>query len=138
MKNLDGDYGDKSCEAAFLILNEYPNFGSVGLFPKPCRRHCTMLPFVFGDKSSLPELFWPYWDLIEACVGRHLTFEGCNSERGRVGYLTVEERNQEEFIRLNLFLSVCGNAEVVNSGILGKGGWVMGVSEMECQTGVQG
>jgi hypothetical protein len=44
-----------------------------------------MLPFIFEEESSLPEEFALYWPLRKPCaVG--------DEERGKVGYLTVDER----------------------------------------------
>ena len=45
-----------------------------------------MLPFVFGDKSSLPLKLQCYHDLIESCPYKYV-----GDEMGKVGYLTVHE-----------------------------------------------
>jgi len=55
-------------------------------FPDPADRNVNMLPFVFGDKSSLPLELQCYHDLIEACPYKY-----AGDETGKVGYLTVHE-----------------------------------------------
>ena len=62
----------------------YSTVGKV-IFPKPNDRNVNMLPFIFGNKRSLPKNLQDYFDLIEACPYHN------KSERGKVGYLTVHE-----------------------------------------------
>ena len=48
--------------------------------------NCNMMPFVLGDKESLPRDLWGYWPLVQTCAGtlpRH--------EQSKVCYLTVHE-----------------------------------------------
>ena len=53
-------------------------------FPAPASRNVNMLPFVLGEKESLPENLQAYWNMIEACP--YVT-----EEIGKVAYLTVQE-----------------------------------------------
>jgi len=53
-------------------------------FPAPQDININMLPFVMGEKASLPEEYHHYWPLVEACnLPQH--------EHGKVGYLTIQE-----------------------------------------------
>jgi hypothetical protein len=54
-------------------------------FPDPTGINVNMMPFVMGDRDSLPEELWPYFDMI---------LTKCpvdQSEQGLVMYLTVQE-----------------------------------------------
>jgi hypothetical protein len=53
-------------------------------FPEPKDLNVNMMPFVFGDKSSLPPELHEYFDLIEKCPYMQ-------EDVGKVGYLTVHE-----------------------------------------------
>ncbi len=53
-------------------------------FPAFTGLKCNMLPFVMGDKSTLPKEYHGYWPLILACNIER-------SEFGKVVYLTVDE-----------------------------------------------
>uniref|UniRef100_A0A7S4JTQ8 Uncharacterized protein n=1 Tax=Odontella aurita TaxID=265563 RepID=A0A7S4JTQ8_9STRA len=53
-------------------------------FPCPMDRNVNMLPFVLGDKESLPSHLQPYYDLISSCPLN-------SNEMGKVCYLTVCE-----------------------------------------------
>ena len=53
-------------------------------FPEPANRNINMMPFVFGNKASLPEELQCYYDMIEKCPYD-------KEESGKVGYLTVHE-----------------------------------------------
>eukprot|EP00931_Biecheleriopsis_adriatica_P118592 TRINITY_DN93957_c0_g1_i1.p1 TRINITY_DN93957_c0_g1~~TRINITY_DN93957_c0_g1_i1.p1 ORF type:complete len:371 (-),score=52.51 TRINITY_DN93957_c0_g1_i1:204-1316(-) len=53
-------------------------------FPDPQDININMMPFVIGDKSSMPEQYRHYWGLIESC---NLPAD----EQGKVGYLTIQE-----------------------------------------------
>lgn len=66
----------------------YVAFSSCGTvtFPEPADRNVNMLPFIFGDKSSLPPELRCYYDLIEKCPYKYT-----GNETGKVGYLTVHE-----------------------------------------------
>uniref|UniRef100_A0A7S1Z5R4 Uncharacterized protein n=1 Tax=Ditylum brightwellii TaxID=49249 RepID=A0A7S1Z5R4_9STRA len=57
--------------------------GSI-MFPEPADRNVNMLPFIFGDKSSLPANVQCYYDCIETCPYPE-------DYIGKVGYLTVHE-----------------------------------------------
>ena len=65
-------------EVAFSLI------GTVDAWPKPTGRNVNMLPFVMGDKESLPEDLRPYYDLCEKCPLSQ-------DEYGKVLYLTVTE-----------------------------------------------
>eukprot|EP00591_Stephanopyxis_turris_P000183 CAMPEP_0195521074 /NCGR_PEP_ID=MMETSP0794_2-20130614/17892_1 /TAXON_ID=515487 /ORGANISM="Stephanopyxis turris, Strain CCMP 815" /LENGTH=475 /DNA_ID=CAMNT_0040650541 /DNA_START=55 /DNA_END=1482 /DNA_ORIENTATION=- len=53
-------------------------------FPEPTDRNVNMMPFIFGDISSLPPSLQCYFPLIEQCP--YLA-----EETGKVGFLTVHE-----------------------------------------------
>jgi hypothetical protein len=69
-----------------IAPQDYVSFASCGTidFPTPRDRSVNMMPFIFGQKDSLPNNLLCYYDAIEACP--YLM-----SERGKVGYLTVHE-----------------------------------------------
>jgi len=54
------------------------------VFPPPADRNVNMMPFIFGDSSSLPDNLQCYHNLIECCPY-------LDEEIGKVGYLTVHE-----------------------------------------------
>lgn len=53
-------------------------------FPPPADRNVNMLPFIFGNKESLPKDLQCYHSMIEQCPYMR-------DEIGKVGYLTVHE-----------------------------------------------
>lgn len=53
-------------------------------FPEPSDININMMPFVLGDRKSLPDAYQHYWHLIEACDVEY-------DELGKVGYLTIQE-----------------------------------------------
>lgn len=55
-------------------------------FPAPSNIQINMMPFKMGDLDSIPKEYHAYAPMIEACLG-HVP-----NERGRVGYLTIDER----------------------------------------------
>ena len=55
------------------------------LFPQASGINVNMMPFVMGDLSSVPEELRGYAPLIEAC-------DLPESELGKIGYLTIDER----------------------------------------------
>lgn len=63
-----------------LDLKFVQNKGQVS-FPKPKGININMMPFVFGDKSSLPKEYHGYLPLIEKA----------NFAKGSVAYLTIHE-----------------------------------------------
>lgn len=65
---------------------DYVSFASCGLidFPPPQDRNVNMMPFILGQKDSLPNNLQCYYEAIESCP--YLI-----TERGKVGYLTVHE-----------------------------------------------
>jgi hypothetical protein len=67
-------------QQAFARLGNVP-------FPKPTGIDINMMPFIIGDPTSIPEEYRHYWSMLERCHG---TF-GRGAERGRVGYLTIQE-----------------------------------------------
>jgi len=75
--------------AVFEKEGKAPNwvaFASCGhiKFPDPADRNINMMPFIFGDESSLPKDLQCYFECIQACPYT-------NKEIGMVGYLTVHE-----------------------------------------------
>lgn len=58
-------------------------------FPPFTVSNCTMMPFVIGEKESLPLALRHYWSIIEAC-------QLPNSELGKIGYVTVLESTVEK------------------------------------------
>lgn len=52
-------------------------------FPPPRDRNVNMMPFVLGDRASLPDDLADYWHMIEEA--------DCTFEPGRIAYLTVQE-----------------------------------------------
>ena len=64
----------------------FVSFAKVGqvVFPEPADRNVNMMPFLLGDKSSLPEELQCYHEIIEQCP------YFCE-EIGKVAYLTVQE-----------------------------------------------
>ena len=69
-----------------IAPQDYVSFVSCGTidFPTPQDRNVNMMPFILGQKDSLPNHLLCYHDAIESCP--YLM-----SERGKVGYLTVHE-----------------------------------------------
>jgi hypothetical protein len=65
-------------------LVSYVPVAMIDRFPVPEDRNINMMPFVFGDKTSLPEELQCYFRLIELCPY-------LEEEIGQVGYLTVHE-----------------------------------------------
>eukprot|EP00980_Cylindrotheca_fusiformis_P007918 scaffold1696_cov166-Cylindrotheca_fusiformis.AAC.4 len=53
-------------------------------FPEPAGRNVNMMPFIFGDKESLPDDLQCYYPLIQQCPYMA-------DDTGEVGYLTVHE-----------------------------------------------
>ena len=64
-------------------------------FPKPANRNANMMPFLLGDKTSLPEHLRVYWPMIQQCTATLPGGRRASKEHGalskRVGYLTVQE-----------------------------------------------
>jgi hypothetical protein len=65
-------------------LVSYVPIATIDRFPLPEDRNINMMPFMFGDKTSLPEELQCYFRLIEKCPY-------LEDELGKVGYLTVHE-----------------------------------------------
>lgn len=53
-------------------------------FPQPDNRNVNMMPFIFGEKTSLPDYLKCYYPLIEQCPYT-------TDDKGKVGFLTVHE-----------------------------------------------
>jgi len=53
-------------------------------FPEPAARNVNMMPFIFGDRASLPGYLQCYYPLIDQCPYMQ-------DYEGKVGYLTVHE-----------------------------------------------
>ena len=75
--NAIGQREEDRPEIAFSLV------GTVS-WPEPTGRNVNMLPFIMGDKDSLPDELRPYYELIKKCPVNH-------HEQGRVVYLTVSE-----------------------------------------------
>jgi len=52
-------------------------------FPKPTGIDINMMPFIMGDKSSLPKAYHQYLPMISECV--------TSQEEGKIGHLTIQE-----------------------------------------------
>jgi len=63
----------------------YVDLLSIG-FPKRSGIDINMMPFVLGDKSSLPKEYHGYWPMISKCLrmNNHLA-------ENSIGYLTIDE-----------------------------------------------
>lgn len=59
------------------------------VFPPFTGININMMPFIMGDKSSLPEEYHSYWPILEACdpIGK----TGSILDGGKIGYLTIHE-----------------------------------------------
>ena len=66
-----------------ICPNQFSEVTSIK-FPAYSGLQCNMMPFIMGDKNSLPEQYQHYWDLVDACNVPAV-------ERGKVGYLTISE-----------------------------------------------
>ncbi len=66
--------------------NGYVSYSRCGQvqFPEPSDRNVNMMPFIFGDKESLPDNLQCYFPLIEQCPYMA-------DEVGKVGFITVHE-----------------------------------------------
>lgn len=69
----------------------YVAFARVGhvTFPLPNNRNVNMMPFILGNKESLPQDLQCYYPLIDACPF-------CVEDFGKVAYLTVKESMVEQ------------------------------------------
>jgi len=56
----------------------------VVMWPKPKDININMMPFIMGQRESIPDAYQEYWELIEA-------FKLPEAELGKVGYLTIHE-----------------------------------------------
>ncbi len=72
-------------------LHQPKQFSIMGkvTFPSFSGLQCNMLPFIMGNKNSLPEEYQPYWSLIQSCKVPKI-------ELGKVGYLTISESYVEK------------------------------------------
>merc|ERR550539_25868 len=68
------------------LKSDYVSFASCGviLFPEPQDRNVNLMPFILGEKDSLPDHLQCYYDCIQHCPIN-------KSEIGSVCYLTVHE-----------------------------------------------
>jgi hypothetical protein len=78
--NQDAETTSSGFENGFVA---YARVGEVQ-FPEPANRNVNMMPFIFGDKNSLPDDLKCYFRLIEMCPYM-------KDDLGKVGYLTVHE-----------------------------------------------
>ena len=91
----------------------YPPFWvleSPAVFPRPRDLYANMMPFVLGDKQSLPKKFRGYWKLIKYCA------DVAETKSTAVCYLTVHESrvdNHEPQRR--------GGLHTESPGVLGPG-----------------
>merc|ERR1719410_2464405 len=53
-------------------------------FPEPRDININMMPFIMGQKDSIPEAYQHYWPLIQQCLVP-------KAEYGKVCYLTIQE-----------------------------------------------
>mmetsp|Transcript_4879 Transcript_4879/g.14105 ORF Transcript_4879/g.14105 Transcript_4879/m.14105 type:complete len:393 (+) Transcript_4879:115-1293(+) len=60
-------------------------------FPAPKSINVNMMPFILGDKRSLPPELHAYWPMIAKCTSTLHRSDGKASPKDRVGYLTVHE-----------------------------------------------
>uniref|UniRef100_A0A7S1B2U5 Ubiquitin-like domain-containing protein n=1 Tax=Noctiluca scintillans TaxID=2966 RepID=A0A7S1B2U5_NOCSC len=56
-------------------------------FPAPKDININMMPFIFGDESSLPEECRGYWEMTQRCRPKYFG----SSEDGKVCFLTIHE-----------------------------------------------
>jgi len=63
-------------------------------FPPPQGIQINMMPFVMGNKSSLPQEYCHYWDMIDKC--RYKLQQSPVTEEGKVCYLTIHESDVKE------------------------------------------
>lgn len=64
-------------------MNSFLKIGSVE-FPKPNNININMMPFIIGDKNSIPEEYRQYESLLKRCMIPH-------TENGKIGYLSISE-----------------------------------------------
>ncbi|KAG9398550.1 hypothetical protein AC1031_014332 [Aphanomyces cochlioides] len=74
------------------IILGLPYYPLHAVFPKPWHRdqsmtfHVNMMPFIMGDKLSLPSSCRRYFPMIEECLKT-----SSSDENGKIGYLTIHE-----------------------------------------------
>ena len=66
----------------------YRKAGRIDRFPTPEDRRVNMLPFLLGQKGSLPDNLQCYYEIIEKCPYNR-------NDVGKVAYLTVWESHVE-------------------------------------------
>jgi len=74
-----GHYIDEQPEDVLIAMH---SLGDTK-FPSPKDIKINMMPFVYGKKESLPEVYHGYWNMIKQC--------NCNKETGKVVFLTIHE-----------------------------------------------
>jgi len=66
-------------------------------FPKQGELNVNMMPFIMGDKSSLPKELHGYWHMIQVCVKSLVKSRDAKADPSKqVGYLTVHESEVPE------------------------------------------
>ena len=73
-----GRYQERERSMSHLLrigIVDFPAFAGINI---------NMMPFVIGEKASLPQSYEQYWPLIQAC---HIE----KDEEGRIGYLSIME-----------------------------------------------
>lgn len=65
------------------VADQFKVVGKV-TFPKFSGLQCNMMPFIMGEKQSVPLKYQHYWSLVESCNIHE-------SELGKVGFLTIAE-----------------------------------------------
>jgi len=78
--------------ALALRVGRLAKMGSGVSFPEFTGISVNMMPFVLGDKTSLPESLHSYWSLVQACK----LDQSNKAEIGKIGYLTVDEKEIRE------------------------------------------
>lgn len=69
----------------YIVREGYAGCVAKGIkFPQPQDININMMPFVIGQKDSLPTDCQQYWPLIEACQVER-------AEYGKIGFLTIQE-----------------------------------------------
>lgn len=64
-------------------LRSFVRLGRI-TFPKPTGININMMPFIIGDRTSIPQEYQVYYPLLEQCRVNQ-------EELGKVGYLSINE-----------------------------------------------
>lgn len=79
-------HDDRYCHRIPAAPAEWEGAENVGQarFPEPRDININMMPFIMGQKDSVPEAYRHYWPLIEQCAVSE-------KQHGKVCYLTIQE-----------------------------------------------